>query len=136
MSKAPVPQPIAEFLAKPNPAVIATVKPDGQPVSVPTWYMYENGKILVNMEDSRKRLAFMRADPLVALSVMAGGDWGTHVSVQGRIVDISDDPDLSVIDRIAAHYGVAHYPIRDRKRVSAWIEIDQWHGWGGLGNVA
>ncbi|HEY3872764.1 MAG TPA: PPOX class F420-dependent oxidoreductase [Actinocrinis sp.] len=135
MPKAPVPQPIAEFLAKPNPAVIATVKPDGQPVSVPTWYMYEDGRILVNMQDSRKRLDYMRANPLVAVSVLEVPNWGTHVSVQGRIAEISDDPDLSVIDKVAAHYGVAHYPIRDRKRVSAWIEIDQWHSWGSLADV-
>lgn len=135
MPKAPVPQPVAEFLAEPNPAVIATAKPDGQPVSVPTWYMYENGRILVNMDESRKRLEFLRANPLVAVSVLADGDWGTHVSVQGRIVELSEDPDLSVIDKIAAHYGV-NYPIRDRKRVSAWIEIEQWHVWGRLRNVA
>jgi hypothetical protein len=24
------------------------------------------------------------------------------------------------------------YPMRDRDRVSAWIEIERWHGWGTL----
>lgn len=130
MPKAPLPQQLAEFLAQPNPAVIATVKPDGQPVSVPTWYVFEDGKILVNMDEGRRRLEFLRANPLVAVTVLVDGDWYSHVSVQGRIVELGEDPDLSVIDRIAAHYGTS-YPVRDRKRVSAWIEIDQWHAWGG-----
>ncbi len=128
MPKSPVPQQVAEFLAKPNHAVVCTVRPDGQPVSVATWYLYEDGKILVNMDHSRKRLDYMRANPLVSVSVLDANNWYAHVSVTGRIVQLEEDPDLSVIDRIAAQYGTT-YPVRDRKRVSAWIEIDSWHAW-------
>ncbi|MGH3499208.1 MAG: pyridoxamine 5'-phosphate oxidase family protein, partial [Nocardioidaceae bacterium] len=41
MSKPPLPAEAAELLAKPNPAVIATLRPDGQPVSAATWYLWE-----------------------------------------------------------------------------------------------
>ena len=34
----PVPPEIEEFLRKPNPAVVATIRPDGSPHSVATWY--------------------------------------------------------------------------------------------------
>ena len=135
MPKPPVPASIDAFLALPNAAVIATVRPDGQPVSVPTWYVWDGGRILVNMEESRKRLAYLRTEPRVALSVLADGDWGTHVSVTGRVASLEDDPDLADIDRIAQHYGLPDYPIRDRGRVSAWIEIDSWHAWGRLRNA-
>lgn len=133
--KPPVPAAVAEFLAQPNYATISTLRADGQPVSVPTWYMYENGRILVNMDEGRKRLEYLRHDPRVSLSAMDPQDWITHVSIQGRVVEFVDDPDLTDIDRISAHYTGHPYHQRDRRRVSAWIEIDHWHAWGRLANA-
>src|SRR5579859_7037648 len=101
MPSTPIPESIAEFLAQPNPAVFASNRPDGQPVSVATWYLYEDGKILVNLSDFRKRLDYLRNDPRITLTVLAQDSWYSHVSIQGRIVSITDDPDSSVIDRIA-----------------------------------
>ena len=47
---------------------------------------------------------------------------------------LEDDVDLRTIDRLAKHYTGEQYPVRDRKRVNAWIEIDRWHGWGAAEN--
>ncbi|MDN5790289.1 MAG: PPOX class F420-dependent oxidoreductase [Micrococcales bacterium] len=132
MPKPPLPKAVADLLARPCHATIATVRPDGQPVSVPTWYLYEDGRILVNMDKSRKRIAYLRADPRVSLSAMDPEDWITHVSIQGRVVDFVDDPDLLDIDRIAVHYTGQQYVNRDPSRLSAWIAIDRWHAWGRL----
>lgn len=130
MPTSPLPDALRELLAKPNPAVIATVRPDGQPVSVATWYVLDGDRILVNMDEGRKRLDHLRADPRVSLTVLDSDSWYTHVSMQGRVVEMADDADLSGIDRISTHYGGKAYPVRDRGRVNAWIEIDRWHGWG------
>jgi PPOX class probable F420-dependent enzyme len=130
MPTTPVPDLIAEFLSRPNPAVFASNRADGQPVSVATWYLYEEGRILVNLSDFRKRLDYLRQDPRVSLTVLSGDTWYSHVSVQGRIVSLEKDPDSSVIDRIAQHYIGRDYPAREQGRVSAWIEIDRWHAWG------
>ncbi|WP_068160983.1 PPOX class F420-dependent oxidoreductase [Rhodococcus phenolicus] len=132
MPKPPLPDAVAEFLARPNYATISTLRSDGQPVSVPTWYGYENGRILVNMDEGRTRLGHLRNDPRVSLSAIDPDDWITHVSLQGRVVEIVDDEGLADIDRIARHYTGRQYYVRDRKRVSAWIEIDRWHAWGRL----
>jgi PPOX class probable F420-dependent enzyme len=126
----PLPAELRELLAKPNPAVMATIRPDGQPVTVATWYVLDGDRILVNLDEGRKRLDHLRADPRVSLTVLDEANWYTHVSVQGRVVDISADTDLSGIDRLSTHYGGNSYPVRDRGRVNAWIEIDRWHGWG------
>ena len=130
MPTSPIPDELRELLAKPNPAVIATVRSDGHPVTVPTWYVLDGDRILVNMEDTRKRLDHLRRDPRVSLTVLDEASWYTHVSVQGRVVEMADDTDLADIDRISRHYGGKPYPVRDRGRVSAWIEVDRWHGWG------
>src|SRR5690349_13250008 len=132
MPTTPVPDNLRALLAKPNPAVIATTRPDGQPVSVATWYLYEDGKILVNMDEGRKRLAHLRADPRVSITVLDSDQWYTHISLQG-VAELRPDPDLVDIDRIATHYIGQPYGNRDRGRVSAWITVDQWHAWSGGG---
>jgi PPOX class probable F420-dependent enzyme len=121
---------VRKFLDRPNPAVIATVRPDGQPVSVATWYLLDGDRLLVNMDAGRKRLAHLREDPRVSLTVLDLDSWYTHVSVQGRVVEWRDDGDLADIDRLARQYGRERYPNRERPRVSAWIEVDHVHGWG------
>lgn len=131
MAKPPLPDDVRELLARPNPAVISCVRPDGQPVSVATWYLLEDdGRILVNMDEGRARLKYLRADPRVSLTALDESDWYTHVSVRGRVVEMADDPDLADIDRLSRHYGAGEYSNRARDRVSAWIEIESWHGWG------
>jgi PPOX class probable F420-dependent enzyme len=135
MSVLPLPEDVAALVARPNPAVITANRPDGQPVSVATWYLLEgDGRILVNMDESRRRLAYLRKDPRVSLTVLAADDWYTHVSLQGRVVELADDPDLVDIDRLSNHYGHGAYRNRTSKRVSARIQIERWHGWGAARN--
>ena len=123
------------MLIEPNPAVIAVVRPDGQPVSVATWYLVEDdGRILVNMDAGRKRLEYMRQEPRVSLTALKEGDWYSHVSVQGRLTEWRDDEGLADIDRLSIHYGGSPYRNRSRPRVSAWLEIETWHGWGQFGD--
>lgn len=75
MPKPPLPPEVDEFLKEPNPSVIATLQSDGSPNTVATWYIWENGRVLVNMDEGRKRLEC------------------------------------------------------DRRRYSAWIEVEAWWGW-------
>jgi PPOX class probable F420-dependent enzyme len=130
MPRVPVPPEVDELLRRPNPAVIATLRPDGSPHSVPTWYDWEDGRVLLNMEDTRLRLGYMRRDPRVSLTVLAEDGWYRHVSLLGTVVSIEDDDDLADIDRLALRYTGRPFRTRDRKRVSAWMEPERWHGWG------
>ncbi|MFC6064171.1 PPOX class F420-dependent oxidoreductase [Streptomyces ochraceiscleroticus] len=132
MSNPPLPEAAVAMLRKPNPAVITTLRSDGQPVSTATWYLWDDGRVLVNMDEGRKRLSHVRKDPRVTLTVLDEESWYTHISIIGRVVELRDDDGLADIDRLAQHYMGKEYPQRDRKRVSAWIEIDRWHGWGTL----
>ncbi|MBL1096706.1 PPOX class F420-dependent oxidoreductase [Streptomyces coffeae] len=132
MSNPPLPEAAVAMLKKANSAVIATLRPDGQPVSTATWYLWDDGRILVNMDEGRKRLQHIRDDPRVTLTVLDEHNWYTHISVIGRVVELREDTDLADIDRLARHYIGQDYPQRDRARVSAWIGIDRWHGWGEM----
>jgi PPOX class probable F420-dependent enzyme len=132
MSDPPLPEAAVSMLAKPNPAVIATLRRDGQPVTTATWYLWDNGRVLVNMDEGRKRLEHMRNNPRVSLTVLDAGDWYTHITIIGHVAEMREDTDLADIDRIATQYLGKAYPQRDRRRVSAWIAVDRWHGWGSL----
>ena len=129
MPKPPLPEAAVVLLRKPNPAVITTVRRDGQPVSAATWYLWDDGRVLVNMDEGRKRLEHMRNDPRVALDVLDESDWYTHVSIYGHVEEWRDDTGLADIDRLAMRYFGGRYPNREDPRVTALIEPEHWHAW-------
>ena len=131
MPRAPVPLDVAEFLSQPNPAIVATLRPDGSPHTAATWYDWEDGRVLLNMDESRVRLGYLRRDPRAALTVLDAENWYRHVSVIGRVVSIEKDADLADIDRLARRYTGNAFRHRDSKRFSAWLEPERWHGWSG-----
>lgn len=122
---------VRDFLRQPNPAVMATVGRHGRPLSVATWYLLEEDDlVLLNLDGGRMRLQHLRDDPRVALTVLDGDDWGTHVSLQLDVVRIEEDEDLADIDALARHYSGSPYPNRERPRVSVRAGIRRVHAWG------
>ncbi|MFF8032908.1 MULTISPECIES: PPOX class F420-dependent oxidoreductase [unclassified Streptomyces] len=132
MSKPPLPPEADALLRRPNPCVMATLRSDGTPVSTPTWYLWEDGRALINLDEGRVRLKHLRRDPRITLTVLAEDDWYTHVTLIGRATGLYDDEGLADIDRLSRHYTGNPYPERKRARVSTWIEVERWHGWGAM----
>jgi len=126
--RVPVPPEVDAFLAEPNPAVVATVRPDGTPHTAATWYDWEDGRVLLNMDESRLRLGYLRANPSVSLTVLAD-NWYRHVTLLGRVVSIEEDEGLRDIDRLALRYTSNRYRDRERRRFSAWMEPARWYSW-------
>lgn len=135
MSLLVLPAAVDSFLSQPNAAVIGCVRPDGFPMTVVTWYDWEGGRFLVNMNAARSRLGWIRLNPKVSLT-MFDDDWYRHVSVWGEVVEIKDDRKLADIDRLARRYTGKPFGNRTGKRVSAWIEPNGWHGWDDSGELA
>jgi PPOX class probable F420-dependent enzyme len=107
------------------------MQPGGSPHTAATWYIWDHGRVLVNMDNSRKRLEHLRADPRVSITVLGEDEWYRQVTVRGRAASIEPDSELADIDRLARHYTGDRYPQRDRGRVSAWIDVDSWYAWNG-----
>jgi PPOX class probable F420-dependent enzyme len=128
MSDSTFPPDVRALLERPNPAVITSVRPDGQPVSVATWYLMDGDRVFVNMDEGRKRLEYLRQNPRVSLTVLDGDKWYRHITLHGRIT-LVDDSDLTDIDRISRHYTGRQYAQRDRGRVSGWLQVERWHAW-------
>ena len=119
------------FLAEPQPAVIVRVRPTASRSASRRGTCWSRRGA---RRHGRRpaRLAYLRADPRVSLTGINSADWYTHVSLQGRIVGWRDDEGLVDIDRLSRRYRGAAYSNRERPRVSAWIAIERWHGWGHL----
>ena len=133
MSLPPLPDDALAMLRRPNPAVIATLRSNGEPVTTATWYLWEDdGRVLINMDEGRVRLKHLRRDPRVSLTVLDKDDWYTLVTLIGRVAEISEDEGLSGIDRLSQRYRGQEYSQRDRRRYNAWIQVQRWSGWGRL----
>jgi PPOX class probable F420-dependent enzyme len=124
-----LPPEVEAFLRGANPAVMATVRPDGSPHTVATWYDWVDGLVLLNLDATRKRLEHLRHDPRVSLTVVDEGNWYHHVSLDGAVERLVDDAGLVDIDRLALRYTGRPYRNRTSPRVSAWMRPERWHEW-------
>jgi PPOX class probable F420-dependent enzyme len=129
MPVVPVPPEIDEFLAAANPAVVGTVSPRGTAHTAATWYDWEDGRVLLNMDETRLRLGYLRANPSVSLTVLAADDWYRQVTLLGRVVSIEEDEGLRDIDRLSIRYSGQPYRNRESPRFTAWMEPGRWTAW-------
>ena len=129
-----LPSELEQFLAEPRIAVLATVRRDGAPATTACWYDLEDGRLLITMYDDARRLANIRRNPRIALTIL-GEDPYQHLSLAGRVMRIWDDPQLAVMDRLSMRYTGEPWP--DRKPcVSALVEIERWHTYGLLSEAS
>jgi PPOX class probable F420-dependent enzyme len=131
MPKPPLPAELSEFLARPNPAVMGTITASGDPRTVATWYVWDDGRVLLNLDAGRARLEDLRRDPRVSLTAMGTDSWYRHVTLYGRATTLEDDTDFSGIDRLSRHYMGQPYGNRRQERVNAWMDVSAWHAWNG-----
>jgi hypothetical protein len=124
-----LPDDAVAFLQEPQHAVLGWVTRHGRPITVATWYDWDPSGILINMDADRRRLASLAPGSPVSLTALDTDNWYRHVSVLGSIRELRPDDSLADIDRLSFRYTGAAYGVRDRPRVSAWIEIESWHGW-------
>lgn len=125
----PISPEVEAFLREPNPAVVGTLRADGSPHTVATWYDWEDGLVLLNMDATRKRLEHLRRDPRVSLTVLDKDNWYEHVSLSGVVERLVDDAGLVDIDRLAVRYTGKPYRDRTSPRVSAWMRPESWNRW-------
>ena len=127
--QAPLPPDLQRFLAKPRPAVIATIRPDGSPVTAACWYEWTDRGVLLTMDADSRRIQNIRRDPRVALTVL-GDSWYTQVSLLGRAVEIQDDLEFMDADRLSIRYLGEPYDRRDHPGVTVIVDVERWHVWG------
>lgn len=94
-----------------NFAHLATINPDGSPQVSPVWVHARDGLIEVNTSRGRVKDRNMTKDPRVALSITEADDPYVRVSVQGEVVEQTEEGAVEHIDFLSEKYdGVTPYP--------------------------
>ncbi len=130
------PENISAFLHEKNFLVLATTRRDGSPQVTPVWYLYEDGRFVVNVLNGRAKVANIRRDPRVAFAIQDLKDPYRYVQVRGRVTGSeAGDTGHRDIDRLSERYtGNARYrgdPNHETDRITFWIE-PEWHQAMGL----
>jgi PPOX class probable F420-dependent enzyme len=108
---------------------LTTVRPDGQPVSMPIWFLWQDGELVMYSDENAKRNANIGLNAKVAFHLPSDAGGGDIVMVHGEArIDpeypqVPDNPDYLAKygDWIDAHLGgpagmaaVYNVPIRIR----------------------
>lgn len=99
-----VPSTHRDILTKEGFAHLASIGPDGEPQSHPVWYEYRDGDVLVSTTEGRQKLANVRDDPRVALTIEDPGNPYRYIEIRGTVDSIDQDEDQSFIDSLAQRY--------------------------------
>jgi PPOX class probable F420-dependent enzyme len=129
----PLPEPLDRFLRTPRPAVIATLRADGSPITSATWYGWRGDRFVLSMDADGPRLRNLRRDPRASLTAL-GETWYDQVSVLGRAVAFEPDDAFAEIDALSQHYRGEPYPRSDGLAlVTVTVAVERWSSWGRPG---
>jgi PPOX class probable F420-dependent enzyme len=106
-------------------AHIATVMADGSPQVTPVWFLYDDGRFIVNTVRGHVKDRNMKRNPRVALSIVDPDNPYSRVSVRGKVVRTTEEGADASIDALAKKYmGVDKYPRRSPNEVRVIYEIE------------
>jgi PPOX class probable F420-dependent enzyme len=125
---------LQRFLGGANPAVMATVRPDGAPATTATWYEWVDGQIVLSMVRSSPRMRNVLNNPAIALTVL-DRNWYHHLSLRGQAAQMRDDTGLADLDRLSQRYYGHPYPKRELDCVTVLMSVERWHAWGEPGST-
>ena len=122
---AAIPEKYADLFHKKAFAQLATLMPDGSPQVSPVWIDYDGKYILVNTAKGRVKDKNMRRDPRVGLDLLDPENPYRHLSIRGRVVDITEKGADEHIDKMAKKYiNQDKYPYRGPGEVRVIYKIE------------
>ena len=122
---AAIPEKYLDLFQKKSFAQLATIMPDGTPQVSPVWVDYDGKHILFNTAKGRVKDKNMRRDPRVGLDLMDPDNPYRHLSLRGRVADITEKGADEHIDKMAKKYlGQDKYPYRSPGEVRVIYKIE------------
>ncbi|MFD9356688.1 PPOX class F420-dependent oxidoreductase [Streptomyces sp. NPDC060031] len=94
---------VRKLLDSPNPAVLATLNPDGSPQSSVVWVTRDGEDILISTERGRRKERNMARDDRVGLTVFDLANPFLYAEIRGTAT-ITEDTGRAVAVRIAEEY--------------------------------
>jgi PPOX class probable F420-dependent enzyme len=119
-----IPEKYQDLLDKKAFAQLATIMPDGTPQVSPVWFEYDGKNIVINSAKGRVKDKNMRRDPRVGLDIQDPDNPYRHVSIRGRVVQITEDGADAHIDKLTKKYiNQDRYPYRGPGEVRVIYKI-------------
>ena len=119
-----IPETFHDVMQKKAFAQLATIMPDGSPQVSPVWFEYDGHNILINSAKGRVKDRNMRRDARVGLDIMDPDNPYRHLSIRGRVVDITEQGADAHIDKLTKKYiGQDKYPYRGPGEVRVIYKI-------------
>jgi PPOX class probable F420-dependent enzyme len=120
-----IPEKYQDLLHKKAFAQLATIMPDGTPQVSPVWFEYDGKNIVINSAKGRVKDKNMRRDPRVGLDIQDPDNPYRHVSIRGRVVQITEDGADAHIDKLTKKYiNQDKYPYRGQGEVRVIYKIE------------
>jgi len=125
---ATIPEKYHDILGKKAFAQLATIMPDGTPQVSPVWFEYDGQNIVINTAKGRVKDRNMRRDPRVGLDILDPDNPYRHVSIRGRVIEITEKGADDLIDKLAKKYiNQDRYPYRAPGEVRVTYKIAPEH---------
>jgi PPOX class probable F420-dependent enzyme len=113
-----------KLIDRPNFAHLATLMPDGSPLSTPVWVGREGDRLVICTSEGSLKGKNTCRDPRVALSIVDFDDPYSEVQIRGRVVERRPDPELKVMDPISHKYTGKPFPMRGYEgRVALIVDV-------------
>jgi Pyridoxamine 5'-phosphate oxidase len=77
---------LERFLQQPFIGVLATLRRDGRPYTVPVWWLLHQGTFWISGTYERVWCKQLKSDPRASLCIEATGELAGHVGIDGRVV--------------------------------------------------
>lgn len=103
-SATPLGREVERLAQKPIVIVIATKRAGGSIQLNPVWFALEDRHFIVNGNTRRTWPANLQREREATLLLVDPANMGRYAQIRGRLVDVTPDPDLKVINRLAERY--------------------------------
>jgi PPOX class probable F420-dependent enzyme len=94
---------VRKLLDDPNPAVLATVNPDGSPQTSVVWVGRDGAELVISSQAGRRKEKNSRRDPRVSISVYDRGDPEQYAELRG-VATVTEDIGRELAVRLAEVY--------------------------------
>jgi PPOX class probable F420-dependent enzyme len=114
-----------------NFATIATIAPDGRPQVSEVWFLTEDGKVKISLNETRKKVRNLRQNPAVSVMILDLTNPLRYLELRGDAT-VEPDDDFAFADRVGAKYGadLRTFGPSDHKRVVVTVEPVAVVTWG------
>ena len=116
-----------------NYAAFTTLLPGGQPSTHLMWVGSDDTHVLINTKTDRQKLANVKRDPRVVVTVFEYGNPACYSEIRGRVVEIVGEPEAKQhFEQLSRKYtGASWANPTPGERVVLRIEPDRVRSHGG-----